>query len=67
MSNRKVTNATLMTSDLLTQTRPQTRQWITIIMDQAIKQGSPLDWLVNWIKSICKRWGNQVETKILVY
>ena len=35
-------------------TRPHTRHWILTIIEQAIKQGFPNDWLMNWIKPIFK-------------
>ena len=40
-------NATTMASEHLR--RPQTRQWITMIMDQGTRQGFLEDWLMNWI------------------
>ena len=39
ISNGKVMVATLMASKFLKWTRPKTHQWITTIMDHAIKQG----------------------------
>ena len=40
-------NATTIASELLR--RPQTRQWITMIMDQGMRQGFLEDWLLNGI------------------
>ena len=54
ISNGKVVDATLMTIDILKWTRPETSQWITTTMDQAIKQGFPKDWLMNLIKETNK-------------
>ena len=52
MANGKVVDVTLITSELLKWTMPSTRYWILTIIDQAIKQGLPNDWLKNWIKPI---------------
>ena len=53
MSNDKATKIILVTSELFKWTRPQAKQWITI-MDQATKQVfQKID--KNWIKPIHKR------------
>ena len=52
MASRKTTYVTRVS--LLKWTRPHTRHWILTIIEQAIKQGFPNDWLMNWIKPIFK-------------
>ena len=47
-------NATLMKSEDLKLTRPQTCQWTATIMDQGIKQGFQEDWLMSLAKPIHK-------------
>ena len=54
MVSGKITNVTHVPSDLLKWTRPHTHNWILRIIEQAIKQGFPNDWLINWIKPIFK-------------
>ena len=54
MFNREAIYANVIKIELVKWTRPQTRQRITTIMDQAIKQGFLEDCLVNWIKPIHK-------------
>ena len=52
----------LMKSEFLKWTMPSTYHWIMTIIDQAIKQGFPNDWLMNWIKPIFKvGFKNQVS------
>ena len=45
MSISKVVGTTLMISELLIQTRPQTQKWTVTIMDRAMKQCFPNDGL----------------------
>ena len=52
MANGKPVDVILITRELLKWTMPYTHHWI--IIDQAIKQGLPNDWLVNWTKTIYK-------------
>ena len=52
MANGKVVDVTFITSELLKQIMRIPRHWILTIIDQAIKQGLPNDWLKNWIKPI---------------
>ena len=54
MVSGKTTDVTYVSSELLKWTRPHTRHWIMTIIEQAIKQGFPNDWLMNWIKPIFK-------------
>ena len=49
MADGKVVDVTLIASKFLKWTMPSTRHWIMTIIDQAIKQGLPNDWLMNWI------------------
>ena len=50
----KAVDATYISSELLKWTMPHTHHWIMTIIEQAIKQGFPNDWLMNWIKPIFK-------------
>ena len=54
MASGKATNITYVSSELLKWTRPHNPLWIMTIIEQAIKQGFPNDWLMNWIKPIFK-------------
>ena len=45
--NGKATNATLIISELLKWTRSYARDWIMVVIGQAIKQGFLNDWLMN--------------------
>ena len=54
MASGKVADVTSLTSELFKWTGPHTRYWIATLIDQAIKQGFPKDWLMNWIKPIYK-------------
>ena len=47
MANGKATNATLIISELLKWTRSYARDWIMVVIGQAIKQGLLNDWLMN--------------------
>ena len=48
-------------NSVLKWTKPQTHPKIAVIMDQAIKEGCPEDWFMNWIKSIHKGDKNLVS------
>ena len=67
MVNGKVVDVTLITSELLKWTMPSTRYWILTIIDQAIKQGLPNDWLVNWIKPILKARDKNQSSNYHIY
>ena len=54
MASGKAIDITYVSHELLKWTRPHTRHWIMTIIEQAIEQGFPNDWLMNWIKPIFK-------------
>ena len=65
IANGKIAYVTLITSELLKWTMPSTHHWIMTIIDQAIKQGLPNDWLMNWIKPIFKV-GDKMKYQIII-
>ena len=47
MASGKSANGIYISSEFLKWTRPHTRHWIMTIIQQAIKQGFPNDWVMN--------------------